>query len=410
MHSVPGEWYTQNMRIAFLSLVAVLAASLPAPAGAAVRTSPLRFAVDNLNRSDLACPADGKKYELRAWLTEPEGDPRRAVTLYLHEYSFASHFWRFADARYDYAAALAREGHASVIVDRLGYGGSPIPEGTATCLGAQADMASQIVRQLRARGYKRVALAGHSVGAAVAELAYHSFGGVDALALFGWAHSGYTPPSLQESFTQGGVCTRGGEAKRDGAPGGYAFYGQTSEDFKALAFHDAEESVFARMASLRERDPCGDVSTLTPAVAFDGSRAGDVKVPVLLVMGEQDKVFEPGTAEKQRDAYTGSDDVTLYKQPRASHALTLEKTAPQMRAAVAAWFARRGFTERPAAAGSPPQSSTPPAPRAQRKRRTTAAQRCRARARRKRTAEQRRAALRRCARTQKRRSSRRTAA
>ena len=385
------------------SLLAVLAllAAFPASAPAAeVDVTPLRFSVENANRSELACPADGKRYDVRGWLTAPADHDGQAVTLYLHEYSFGAHFWRFGDERYDYAAALAREGHASVVVDRLGYGASPVPEGTATCLGAQADMASQIVKQLRARGYRRVALAGHSVGAAIAEVTYHSFGDVDALALFGWAHTGYTPASLRESFVQGGVCTRGGEPKREGAASGYAYYGQSPEDFKALAFHDPEPAILARMVALRGRDPCGDVATLTPAVAFDGARADEVKVPVLLVMGEEDKVFEPGTAEKQRDAYGGSEDVTLIEQPRASHALTLERSAPPMRTAVARWFARRGFAEPPAAGAPAPSATDQPQPRVT-KRKLTKAQRraaCRRKARRKRTTRQRRAALRRCAR------------
>jgi pimeloyl-ACP methyl ester carboxylesterase len=381
-------------------LVALFACSATASA-AEVETTPLRFSVDNVNRSGLACPADGRRYELRGWLTAPKDHDGRSVALYLHEYSFASHFWRFPDDRYDYAAALARAGHASVVIDRLGYGTSPIPEGTATCLGAHADMAAQIVKQLRARGYRRVALAGHSVGAAIAELTYHSFGGVDALALFGWAHNGYTRESLQESFVQGGVCTRGGEAKREGAESGYAYYGQSPENFKALAFHDAEPDVFARMAALRERDPCGDAATLTASVAFDASKAADVKVPVLLVMGEEDKVFEPGTAEEQRDRYTGSDDVTLIEQPRASHALTLERTAPQMRELVAQWFARRGYVSvpRPAATESSP-GAAPQRPAAKRRKVTRAQKRasCRRKARRMRSAKRRRAALRRCAR------------
>ena len=63
-------------------------------------------------------------------------------------------FWSFAAApRYDYAAALARAGHASVVIDRLGYGASGHPDGNQTCLGAQADIAHQIVGKLRSGDY-----------------------------------------------------------------------------------------------------------------------------------------------------------------------------------------------------------------------------------------------------------------
>jgi pimeloyl-ACP methyl ester carboxylesterase len=366
------------MRLVLACLLLLLTA--PSAGAAAVKTTPLRFDVANVNRSALPCSADGKRYVLRGRLVAPADDAGRAVTLYLHEFSFAAHFWSFPDERYDYAAALARTGQASVVIDRLGYGASATPDGMATCLGAQADMASQIVEQLRARGYKRVALAGHSVGAAVAELAYHSFGAVDALALFGWAHTGYTAPALRESFIQGGVCARGGEPKREGGAGGYAFYGQSPDDLKGLTFYDPEPAIQQRMAALRERDPCGDASSLTPTVAFDGSRAGDVKVPVLLVMGENDGVYDPGTGEKQRDAYTGSDDVTLYTQPRAAHALTLEKTAPQMRTAVAAWLDRHRFDDARAADApadrSEPGPAASPRPKVKQRKAKKRAKRC----------------------------------
>jgi pimeloyl-ACP methyl ester carboxylesterase len=331
------------------------------PCCATAKSTPLRFTVENVNRSALPCPADGGRYELSGRLVTPPGAAGRSVTLYLHEYSFASHFWSFPDDRYDYAAALAREGHASVVIDRLGYGASATPDGTATCLGAQADMAHQVVQQLRARGYQRVVLAGHSVGGSVAELAYHSFGGVDALAFFGWAHTGYSTPALRESFIQGGVCTRGGEEKRPGGPGGYAFYGQRPEDLEGMSFFDAEPAIVSRMKALRERDPCGDVATLVASVAFNRQRASQVKVPILLVMGEEDRVFEPGTAEEQRDTWTGSPEVTLFKQPRASHALTLEKTAPQMRAAVARWLTRKGYADRRGESRDPAASPAPAA-------------------------------------------------
>ena len=344
----------------FARLVAATAAALTLSVTTATfataRTIPVRFSVENVNRSLLPCPADGARYELQGWLVTPPGGPGSSVTVYLHEFSFGSRFWRFPDERYDYAEALARQGATSVVIDRLGYGDSPTPAGTATCLGAQADMASQVVQQLRTRGFKRVALGGHSAGAAVAELAYHSFGGVDALALFGWAHTGYTPDVLQESFLQGGVCSRGGEPKRPGGAPGYAFFSQTEERFRHFAFADAEPSVADRMTATRERDPCGDVATLTPAVAADASRADQVQVPVLLVMGDADPVYDPGTGEQQAKASPNSPSVELVKVPHAAHAVTLERAAPAMREQVARWLRAHGLAEAPAPTAVTPKT------------------------------------------------------
>src|SRR5207302_9615935 len=75
---------------------------------------------------------------------------------------------------YDYAHELARLGHDSVAIDRLGYLPSARPDGNDICLGSQADIAHQIVHALRQGEYvmagaaptsfARVTLAGHSVG------------------------------------------------------------------------------------------------------------------------------------------------------------------------------------------------------------------------------------------------------
>ena len=49
---------------------------------------------------------------------------------------------------------MARAGHASVTVDRLGYGASDKPpDGKSVCIGSQADVAHQIVGQLKAGSY-----------------------------------------------------------------------------------------------------------------------------------------------------------------------------------------------------------------------------------------------------------------
>src|SRR5687767_7148636 len=111
------------MRLLPPFLICLLLSTAPA-AAAPVEATPMRFSVENVNRTALPCQADGKRYDVRGRLVAPAGAAKRSVTLYLHEFGFGAHFWSFPEARYDYAAALARAGHASVVIDRLGYGAS----------------------------------------------------------------------------------------------------------------------------------------------------------------------------------------------------------------------------------------------------------------------------------------------
>jgi pimeloyl-ACP methyl ester carboxylesterase len=290
-----------------------------------VATTPVEFRVRNVNRSALPCPADGREYTLHGHLVAPARGTPRAVTLYLHEFGFRSGFWR------DHARALAEAGHASVVVDRLGYAPSDRPAGNDVCLGSHADMAHQVVERLRER-FARVMLAGHSAGGGIAELAAHSFGGVDALLLFGWADQGYANATVQTSVVQGATCLQGGDEP------GYAFYSRSREDFEALNFHDAEPGVIERAWEQYAPDPCGDNASVAQISVVNGAGAGSIDVPVLLVFGEHDAVFQPGADEQQAEAF---EDSTLVRIPRAGHAVALERSAPLMHAAVARWLAER---------------------------------------------------------------------
>jgi hypothetical protein len=144
---------------------------------------------------------------------------------------------------------------------------------------------------------------------------------------------------------------RGGEPADEGGPGGYAYYGQTEQEFRENVFASAEPAVVAAATALRNRDPCGDVGSLTQAGVVNGGRLERIRVPVLLLFGDRDATFQPGTAEKQAAAFTGSPDVTLRTFAGAGHALTLERQAPAVGLALEEWLAERW-----------PAGSPPPAP------------------------------------------------
>jgi hypothetical protein len=328
------------------------------PAAPPVVDVPVRFAVRNVNGSALPCSSDGAPYVLSGRLVGPRaalaaGGTAAAVTLYLHEFSFAGWFWRFPRPEYDYAAAQARAGHVSVVIDRLGYGDSSLPPGTDVCLGSQADMAHQVVGRLRRGDYqvtggpgiafRRVAMAGHSVGGGVAELEAYSFRDVDALALFGWASAGYSTATTQEALGQGGRCAQGGEPARPGGPGGYAYFTSTPQSFRDLGFADADPAVVDAALALRQRDPCGDVSSLVPAIASSGVHSRDIAIPVGLVFGLADANFQPGAGSDQAGRYGASRDVTTFFIAGAGHAMTLQRSAPEVRRDIAGWLQGHGF-------------------------------------------------------------------
>src|SRR5436190_10426427 len=120
--------------------------------------APISFHVQNTNTSRDPCPSDGKPYVVRGHLTGPRaailGPGPRAVTLYYEGFDSGEWSWRFRVVPgYDYAAELAKLGETSVTIDQVGYGASGHPQGNDTCIGAQADIAHQIIGQLRSGAY-----------------------------------------------------------------------------------------------------------------------------------------------------------------------------------------------------------------------------------------------------------------
>lgn len=358
------------------SIAAALAVSpAPIPADAAsshgVSRLEVSFEVQNVNESDLICRSDELAYTIRGEIVGPTDLllGRRddlTATLYLHEFSFGKFFWTFDEVPgYDYAAQLARAGHVSVVVDRLGYDASDHPPGGSTCLGAQADVAAQIVGRLKSGDYttrgrpsiefERMLLAGHSVGGGVAELAAHSFAdemGIAGLILLAWADQGYSNRSIEQSVQQGVDCTPSGQPAEPGGPGGYAYFGREDEDFQQNVFNDTDPAVVAAATPLRNRDPCGDNATLARIAVVNATGVGEITVPVLLLFGEDDAVFQEEAAQNQADSFEGSESVTLRKFAGAGHALTLERAAGDVRAAVAGWLGEHDLVT-PAGGGGP---------------------------------------------------------
>jgi pimeloyl-ACP methyl ester carboxylesterase len=348
---------------AFLAaLTILLVVTLPSGAAQArsrqVVTEAVTFTIRNTNNSAVSCPSDGAAATVKGYLVAPRGllarkTRRRAVTLYLHGLGFGEWFWNFTSApAYNYARAQARAGHASVVIDRIGYGASTLPDGNQTCVGAQADAAHQIVGKLRAgdyvsgqdrgRAFAKVALAGHSLGGLIAATEASSFRDVNALLIIDWSDSA-SETARTTYFGSLNPCRAGGEPAVSGGPPGYAYYGQSPNDFRAVMFHRAVPAVVEAATALRNRDPCGDIVSIPTALLRQGALLPKIRVPVLVVCGTKDVLFTPSACRFQRKRYRRSRDTSLVLVPNAGHALTLERSASRVRKQIGRWLRSRGF-------------------------------------------------------------------
>lgn len=326
--------------------------------------TPVTFLVVNRNRTALPClnaPDDGA-YAVKGTITAPRavlagsgaGGRGPDLALYLHGLGYGGFFWRYqGEPGYDYALEQVYAGHASVVIDRLGYRSSRGPaDGNRICYQGHADIADQIIGQLRAGRYTsgdgrpvragRVALVGHSAGSLIALTTQSSFRSADALALTGFNS---LPAAL--AVTQLGLGSADCAVNPVSGPPGtrnYGRFGITDEDFAQAHFFDVAPSVAAKVLRERSTDPCGDllqaVTTFAPSPLFQLS----IGVPTLLASGDRDALFPPGGTNAQATLFTRDPKlVTEAIIADTGHALTLGRSRDRFRRVMDDWLKGNRF-------------------------------------------------------------------
>jgi pimeloyl-ACP methyl ester carboxylesterase len=310
---------------------------------------PVSFQVRNTNTSKDPCFSDGATYTVKGHITAPQGSlaPGRdqTVTFYLYGYEGGEWNWALkAVPGYDYPAEMAKLGHISLTVDELGYGASGRPkDGNLTCQGAEADITHQIIGKLRSGDYalgtgrgiafSKVILSGHDIGGQVAEIEAYSYSDIDGLLLVTWADQGHTPFIIERATVAANDwCTQ--------SPTGYVHY-VSSEEWRTLLFYDADPRVVDATDALRNPNPCGIIRSTPPAVPIDTAHDAEIKVPVLVVFGDNDTVVWSRQGEEQQQNNFGSSDKGTVFIPRAGHFIMFEKTAHLFRSAVSSWLDSR---------------------------------------------------------------------
>lgn len=331
------------------ALLGVLLVGLPsAPAQAQSRHVESRgvvFDVENTNTSSVPCASDGDTYKVRGRLVGRTVDldglgGKLRVNVLVHDIGTGAWFWNLrAHPSYDYATKLAEKGETTLVLDRLGYGASPLRDGRSTCIGAHADMLHQVIQHLRSGQYAytnpadgttpsaaKVVTQGHGVGGLIAQVEAADFDDVDGLVLMSWADTGASPLAVRTGAQQARDCIRAD----------YAPFAQTRSDFRNIMFKTATGAVQRAGAKRQSDDPCGDVASLLSLASGVDLGASQVDAPVLLMYGARDKLILPKARQAQADSY--STKVTLKVFAGTGSSLPLEKAAPRVRATVLRWL------------------------------------------------------------------------
>jgi pimeloyl-ACP methyl ester carboxylesterase len=320
-----------------------------APTASNIVKIPISFTVKNTNNTDDYCQytVDGKEYTVRGTIVGPKNAIKagRAATIYLHAVTWTSEYFNLPIAGHNYAEEMAKRGHVSVLVDRLGYGKSDSVTGLSSCFGSEADILHQEVAALKSGNYTlgngsgttfgKVFTAGSSVGGLIANMESYTFH--DSAGVFNqaWGDFSAGPYALQEAVKANDDCYQGGDPLR----AGYTTFAKDSRD--EFWFASAPPEVRAHVPAMAQ-DPCGQIMNLQFGIGTDMAHLGMIDVPVLVAFGDADPVFPPPSAQQMQSRYSGSPKVTNVNIPGASHYPILEANFPVLRDAANAWLNENG--------------------------------------------------------------------
>jgi len=133
--------------------------------------------------------------------TPTKGPAARTVLLALHGITYTHLYWNsgFEPEHYSFTRAMAGAGYATFAIDRLGYGDSSRPPSALVSLDSGAEVAHQLIGQLReghigGTAFKRVVLVGHSYGTATSWRESAQYNDADAMIGTGWGSTIQSAP------------------------------------------------------------------------------------------------------------------------------------------------------------------------------------------------------------------------
>ncbi|MCP3802379.1 alpha/beta hydrolase [Allokutzneria sp. A3M-2-11 16] len=327
-----------------VSIVAACLASLLSPVPAAARGEPV------CQEFDQTVPVLLGQSRVRGTLCVP-GSTKTVVVMVAGS-TYNGTYWDFPyqPEKYNFRRAMNAAGHATVVVDRLGTGGSSVPLGAQLTTFVQAGAVHEVIQSLRAgriggRAFGRVILAGHSLGSTVVILESATYRDVDGVVVTGLTHHLNLVTAVKVVASMYPAALDPQLRGRNHDP----TYLTTQPGKRKELFHDPGQ-VDPGVVAVDERTK--DVFAATEAadavgVAVVLPYSARITAPVLLVLGGSDPLLcglaatnctsAQTVLASERPYYAGSPCVSAYLQPGAGHDVNLHPLAPQYQQRVRTW-------------------------------------------------------------------------
>lgn len=267
----------------------------------------------------------------------PEG---KTVQLLVHGFTLSHIYWDFhyQPETYSYVENVTLDGYATLNIDRIGVRNSSHPPATQVTANSHVYVLKQIIDKLRSgqiEGIKfsKVVLVGHSLGSLLSLIEAGKYKNVDGVMITGILHTfdalnvlkflASQKPAQQDPLLKDypiGYLTLAKEQRKE------FFYNPDNTDPEVYEIDNQTKGTgtIAEFGAFTE--------------GFIPIYAKQIKVPILIVIGEKDRIFcnaifpckdANKILKREKLYYSSSAKLEVFVVPNAGHNFNYERTAPQ---------------------------------------------------------------------------------
>jgi pimeloyl-ACP methyl ester carboxylesterase len=331
------------------------AANVSAPPAAVVpmeNATPL-FTTEKTQVPVWLSPGGRVDYTVAAWLTRPK-DGKDLVFVTVPGSTYGHIYWDFPykPETYSFVQTMAEAGYASLNIDRMGNGESSKPSMDVTG-DVQARVIHQLVDGLRSGSigghpYRKIVLVGHSLGSCVVIQEAASYGDADELIITGLLHYQSFPGSGTTGLMNLSAAMQNSDVSDDPIFKGIPTPSYTTRPgMRGSIFYNvdhADPEVLKIDEETKVTTPVAENSAFRSV-----ARTDEIRTPVLLVVGEMDRLFsgpsENLTLDKvnagEKKYFQPSTQLDFFVLPLSGHDINLQYNAQLWYEAAKSWVAAR---------------------------------------------------------------------
>jgi pimeloyl-ACP methyl ester carboxylesterase len=264
----------------------------------------------------------------------------KTIQLLIHGATYDHNYWDLPlrPEKYSYVNNAVSNGYATFNIDRIGIGLSDHPTSNLVTLESNAFVIHQIIQNLQTGKlinayFPKIVLVGHSLGSVIALQEQATYKDANGLILSGFSHS-LNLNGINLFSSSSYLATLDPKFATGSFPGTYL---TTRPETRGSLFYNAantDPKVVSEDEILKQTITDSELSTAPSAL--DPRISQSINIPVLIVNGEQDKLFcgsavscQNSDTLKQGELANFSDQACLktFVLPEAGHSINLHLNA-----------------------------------------------------------------------------------